>query len=84
MAIQDHYLPEDLTQLNEELLMLHNTSIAAIKDAQEGNFDEMKEHQYLIFRSIKIIKALHNKKIKRDEHNALNTVYAIRGGNLNE
>lgn len=79
MAIQDHYLTEDLDQLNEELLKLHNLSVSAIKDAQEGNFDNMLDYQYRITRSIKIMTALHNKKKMRDENMMLNSVYNYRG-----
>lgn len=78
MAIQDHYLAEDLTQLNEELLKLHNTSVSAIKDAQEGNLVNMDDYQYQINRSIRVITALHNKKKMREEHGILNTVYNFR------
>lgn len=79
MAIQDHYLHEDLDQLNEELLNLHNLSVSAIKDAQEGNFEDMQDYQYRINRSIKFITALHNKKRIRDENMMLNAVYNYRG-----
>lgn len=78
MDIQDHYLAEDLDQLNEELLNLHNLSVSAIKDAQEGNFEDMQDYQYRISRSIKIITALHNKKKFRDENMMLNSVYNYR------
>ena len=78
MAIQDHYLTEDLDQLNEELLKLHNLSVSAIKDAQEGNFEEMQDYQYRINRSIKVITALHNKKKIRDENMIFNSVYNFR------
>lgn len=80
MAIQDHYLPEDLTRLNEELLNLHNLSITVIKNAQEGNFDNMTNHKYQIVRSIKLITALHNKKKMRDQHIMTNNaIYNRRG-----
>jgi|SRR5690625_2220611 len=67
MAIQDHYLPKDLVQLNEELLRLHNMSVTVIKNAQEGNFTEMNEHQEAIGYTIKVITALHNRKLIDDE-----------------
>ncbi len=79
MAIQDHYLAEDLDQLNEELLNLHNLSVSAIKDAQEGNFEDMQDYQYRISRSIKVITALHNNKKLHDENMMLNSVYNYRG-----
>lgn len=78
MAIQEHYLAQDLDQLNEELLRLHNTSVSAIKDAQEGNLENMNEYQWKISRSIEVITALHNKKQEHDERLALNAIYNYR------
>lgn len=76
--IHDHYLPEDLNQLNEELLNLHNTATSIIKDAQKGEFIENKVHQGSINQSIEVIMALYNKKLKREEQDHLNDVYALK------
>lgn len=81
MAIQDHYLPEDLNQLSDELMKLHQTSMKILGNATDADFNDTDDHVVDLTRSLKIIKALHDKKLKRDEHNHLNGVYAIRGGN---
>lgn len=65
-SIEQHFLSQDLTKLNEELLKIHNASISIIKDSQEGNFENTNEYQWNINRSVKVITALHNKKLKRD------------------
>lgn len=66
MSIEQHFLSQDLTRLNEELLQIHNVSISMIKDAQKGDFENMGQHQTKINLAIKIIQALHNKKLKRN------------------
>lgn len=66
MAIEQHFLPTDLTQMNEELLKIHNTSINIMKDAQEGIFTNKNDYLWRINKSVQIIEALNTKKLKHD------------------
>jgi hypothetical protein len=80
MAIQDHYLPEDLDQLTDHLENLHKSTMGILEAATTADFTQTEQHQESIRQSLRVILALHNKKLIRDEHEQLNNaIYARRG-----
>jgi hypothetical protein len=80
MAIQDHYLPEDLDQLTDHLENLHNATMGILEAATKAHFTKTDKHQVSIQQSLRVIVSLHKKKLKHDEHELLNNgIYARKG-----
>ena len=78
--LKDHYLEEDYELLTDELDKLHRTCMNVLNDAAEANFENTKIHLQQINKSMTLLQALNNKKLKRDEfelHNFL--LYQRRG-----
>lgn len=80
MAIQDHYLQEDLEQVADNLEALHQSTLNILNGATSGNFELIKQSQIQIEKSRKILKALYLKKLKHDDFNNVNYgIYKRRG-----
>jgi hypothetical protein len=80
MSIQDHYLTEDLDQLTDHLENLHKSCMGILEAATTAEFTQTDKHQVSIQQSLRVILALHNKKLKHDEFTQLNNgIYARRG-----
>lgn len=80
MSLFNHYLPQDLDQITEHLENLHKATMGILNGAIKAEFASTKELQISIDHSLRILLALHNKKVKHDEFERLNNgVYARRG-----
>lgn len=80
MAIQDHYLTEDLDQLADHLENLHNATMGILEGATKADFTQTEKHQVSIQQSLRVILALHEKKLKHDEFtHKNNAIYSRRG-----
>lgn len=80
MAIQDNYLPEDTGLVTANLEILHKSTMDILKGSTTGDFELIEESQIQIEKSKKILKALHIKKIKRDDFLEINNeIYRRRG-----
>lgn len=78
--LKDHYLLEDIDMRDEELVKLLKTKTDLISCALEGNFIHTKQLVDQVERSVKILEALHNKKLKRDAFELSNlALYKRRG-----
>lgn len=80
MAIQDHYLQEDSEKVTNNLELLHKSTMDILKGATTGNFELIEDSQIQIEKSRKALKALHIKRLRRDdflENN--NEIYRRRG-----
>ncbi|MGM8213536.1 hypothetical protein ACLIBH_12235 [Virgibacillus sp. W0430] len=80
MAIEDHYLTEDLEQVSDNLEVLHTSAMNVLKGATTGDFELVEQSQISIERSRKILRALYAKKLKHDEFASVNYgIYKRRG-----
>lgn len=67
MGVNDHYPIENFGQVSDNLDILHTAAMNILKGATTGNFELIEQSQIDIERACKILKALHNKHLKRDE-----------------
>lgn len=65
--IQDHYLPEDLETVSDELEKLRDGSMSILKNATAADFNYVKVHQMQIEQSLKLLMQLNEKKEIRSE-----------------
>ena len=71
---KDHYLDEDFDLTIEHLESLQKTSLQIQQCAASADFIHMQQLKDQLDRSIKILEALSNKKISREQMNVSETI----------
>lgn len=67
----ENYLSEDFELLNKSINNIHALSILTVDKLLSAEEEDMKEAElaaYRLIHNVEVIKALRNKKIKRDKH----------------
>ena len=74
MKLTDHYLIEDNDMRDEHLSEIIKIKAHIFNCALEGNFIHMQQMQDKLSVSLKILEALSNKKISREQMNVSETI----------
>ena len=71
--LMEHYLVEDMGEVNEQRDKILNTCLNVLQDTKEGRFINEKQFLGEIHGAFQILSALHDKKIHRDQNHDIYT-----------
>ncbi|UUG68569.1 hypothetical protein YPHTV1_00007 [Halomonas phage YPHTV-1] len=66
--LQENYLPEDIYRSSDELVNVQKNCIKLLNSALEAQFTEKDRIIAELDQGMKVLEALNQKKLKREEH----------------
>ncbi|MDC3412559.1 hypothetical protein [Terrihalobacillus insolitus] len=68
MEFEKHFLTEDFARLNNEINIMHRSSLNTIDCSLNGDMYHAELAAHQVLKSLQVVKALNAKKIVRDDH----------------